>query len=177
MVAHAFNPSIWKAEVGGFLSSRPAWSTEWVPGLPGLPCLEKTNKQRITSKRFGAGRTASVWEDVCDSMMSLLAPRDQGGEQRLMDYLQMCWTLARYRPSCVLESQKADQHASEGLDRLQKPGNKPHQSQGHSPPVYSHLQFKKSSSLWWTCLPQVLCNGNDLKSWIYLLVKSYEKEG
>jgi hypothetical protein len=28
MVAHAFNPSIIEAEAGGFLSSRPAWSTE-----------------------------------------------------------------------------------------------------------------------------------------------------
>jgi hypothetical protein len=32
VVAHAFNPSTWEAEAGGFLSSRPAWSTEWVPG-------------------------------------------------------------------------------------------------------------------------------------------------
>jgi hypothetical protein len=36
VVAHAFNPSTWEAEAGGFLSSRPAWSTEWVPGQPGL---------------------------------------------------------------------------------------------------------------------------------------------
>jgi hypothetical protein len=36
LVVHAFNPSTWKAEAGGFLSSRPAWSTEWVPGQPGL---------------------------------------------------------------------------------------------------------------------------------------------
>jgi len=28
MVAHAFNPSTWKAEAGGFLSLRPAWSTK-----------------------------------------------------------------------------------------------------------------------------------------------------
>jgi hypothetical protein len=28
MVAHAFNPSTWEAEAGGFLSSRPAWFTE-----------------------------------------------------------------------------------------------------------------------------------------------------
>jgi major histocompatibility complex class I len=28
MVAHAFNPSTWEAEAGGFLSLRPAWSTE-----------------------------------------------------------------------------------------------------------------------------------------------------
>jgi hypothetical protein len=26
MVAHAFDPSTWEAEAGGFLSSRPAWS-------------------------------------------------------------------------------------------------------------------------------------------------------
>ena len=36
MVAHAFNPSTWEAEAGGFLNSRPAWSTERVPGQPGL---------------------------------------------------------------------------------------------------------------------------------------------
>jgi hypothetical protein len=28
VVAHAFNPSIWEAEAGGFLSLRPAWSTK-----------------------------------------------------------------------------------------------------------------------------------------------------
>jgi hypothetical protein len=28
VVAHAFNPSIQEAEAGGFLSSRPAWSTK-----------------------------------------------------------------------------------------------------------------------------------------------------
>jgi hypothetical protein len=36
MVVQAFSSSIWEAEVGGFLSSRPAWSTEWVLGQPGL---------------------------------------------------------------------------------------------------------------------------------------------
>jgi hypothetical protein len=28
VVVHAFNPSTWKAEAGGFLSLRPAWSTK-----------------------------------------------------------------------------------------------------------------------------------------------------
>jgi hypothetical protein len=28
MVVHAFNPSIQEAEAGGFLSSRPDWSTK-----------------------------------------------------------------------------------------------------------------------------------------------------
>jgi hypothetical protein len=36
VVVHVFNPSTWEAEAWGFLSSRPAWSTEWVPGQPGL---------------------------------------------------------------------------------------------------------------------------------------------
>jgi hypothetical protein len=36
VVVHAFNPSIWEAEAGGFLSSRPAWSTECVLGQPWL---------------------------------------------------------------------------------------------------------------------------------------------
>jgi hypothetical protein len=36
VMAHTFNPSTGEAEAGGFLSSRPAWSTEWVPGQPGL---------------------------------------------------------------------------------------------------------------------------------------------
>jgi hypothetical protein len=31
-VAHAFNPSTWETEAGRFLSSRPAWATELVPG-------------------------------------------------------------------------------------------------------------------------------------------------
>ena len=28
VIAHTFSPSIWEAVVGGFLSLRPAWSTE-----------------------------------------------------------------------------------------------------------------------------------------------------
>jgi major histocompatibility complex class I len=28
VVVHVFNPSTWEAEAGGFLSLRPAWSTE-----------------------------------------------------------------------------------------------------------------------------------------------------
>jgi major histocompatibility complex class I len=28
VVVRAFTPSTWEAEAGGFLSSRPAWSTE-----------------------------------------------------------------------------------------------------------------------------------------------------
>jgi hypothetical protein len=58
MVVHAFNPSTWEAEAGGFLSSRPAWSTKWVPGQPGLyreTLSQKTKqkkKQNKTKKNF-----------------------------------------------------------------------------------------------------------------------------
>ena len=52
VVVHAFNPSTREAEAGGFPSSRPAWSTKWVPGQPGLyretlswKTKQKTNKQ------------------------------------------------------------------------------------------------------------------------------------
>ena len=31
IVAHTFNPSTWEAEVGGSMSSRPAWSTGVAP--------------------------------------------------------------------------------------------------------------------------------------------------
>jgi hypothetical protein len=55
MVAHAFNPSTREAEAGGFLSSRPAWSTEWVPGQPELHretlSQKKNKKQKNKTKK------------------------------------------------------------------------------------------------------------------------------
>jgi hypothetical protein len=54
MVAHAFNPSTWEAEAGGFLGSRPAWSTKWVPGQPGIYretlSWKKQSKNKQTKK-------------------------------------------------------------------------------------------------------------------------------
>jgi hypothetical protein len=49
VVAHAFNPSTREAEAGGSLSSRPAWSTEGVPGQPGLyrETLSKKKKKKL----------------------------------------------------------------------------------------------------------------------------------
>jgi hypothetical protein len=47
-LVHDFNPSTREAETGRFLSSRPAWSTEWVLGQPGLhrETLSRKNKQQ-----------------------------------------------------------------------------------------------------------------------------------
>jgi hypothetical protein len=55
VVAHAFNPSTWEAAAGGFLSLRLAWSTELVPGQPGLHRREtpsqKTKTTTTTTKK------------------------------------------------------------------------------------------------------------------------------
>ena len=54
VVAHALNPNTWEAEAGGFLSSRLAWSTELVPGQPGLHrelCLENTKQNKTKQNK------------------------------------------------------------------------------------------------------------------------------
>jgi hypothetical protein len=48
---HTFKHSTWEAEAGRFLSSRPAWSTEWVPEQPGLSLSQK-NKQTKKNPSF-----------------------------------------------------------------------------------------------------------------------------
>jgi hypothetical protein len=79
-VTHAFNPSTREAEAGGFLSSRPVWSTKWVPGQPGLyretlSRKTKTKQNKIPKpSRAGDGQTAQ-W--VSFSMLFTLFP-EQG---------------------------------------------------------------------------------------------------
>jgi hypothetical protein len=48
VVENAFNPSTREAEAGGFLSSRPAWSTEFQDsqGYTEKPCLRKPKKEK-----------------------------------------------------------------------------------------------------------------------------------
>jgi hypothetical protein len=60
-----FNPSTQEAEAGGFLSSRPAWSTKWVPGQGKTwkntlkPCLKKT-KSKLKSIQSFMGTKAAL---------------------------------------------------------------------------------------------------------------------
>jgi hypothetical protein len=53
VVVHAFNPSTWEAEAGRFLSSKPAWSTEFQDsqGYTEKPCLEKQKKKKKKKKK------------------------------------------------------------------------------------------------------------------------------
>jgi hypothetical protein len=60
VVAHAFNPSTWEAEAGGFLSSRPAWSTEWVPGQPGLH-RETLSRKKTKQNKTKQNKTKHIY--------------------------------------------------------------------------------------------------------------------
>jgi hypothetical protein len=51
VVALAFNPSTWDVESDGFLSSRPAWSTKWVPGQPGRHKYKKKKYKKKKKKK------------------------------------------------------------------------------------------------------------------------------
>jgi hypothetical protein len=64
VVVHAFNPSSWEAEAGGFLSSRPAWSTEWVPGQPGLH-RETLSRKTKTNKQYELTSTPRARVSSC----------------------------------------------------------------------------------------------------------------
>jgi hypothetical protein len=60
VVAHAFNSSTWEAKADGFLSSRPAWSREWVPGQPGLHRETLSQKKTKTKTKNKNKNTKGV---------------------------------------------------------------------------------------------------------------------
>jgi hypothetical protein len=67
VVVHAFNPSTWEAEEGGFLSSRPAWSTNEFQDNQGYtekPCLEKKKKKERQTDRQTDRQTGNSMEMV-----------------------------------------------------------------------------------------------------------------
>jgi hypothetical protein len=64
VVAHAFNPSTQEAGAGGFLSSRPAWSTKWGPGQPGLhreTLSQKTKQKKRKGEKDGYTFVISIY--------------------------------------------------------------------------------------------------------------------
>jgi hypothetical protein len=66
VVAHAFNLRIWEAQVGRFLSLRPAWSTKWVPGqiedIQRNPVKKQTTKQTNKQKNKTNKQTTTTKE-------------------------------------------------------------------------------------------------------------------
>ena len=59
-VAHAFNPSTREAEAGIFLSWRPAWSTQWVPGQPRLH-RKTLSRKKTKTKQNKKPRQRGAW--------------------------------------------------------------------------------------------------------------------
>jgi hypothetical protein len=58
-MAHAFNGGTQEAEAGRSLSSSLAWSTEQVPGQPGVhrePCLKKTETNKKPKQKGKVSR-------------------------------------------------------------------------------------------------------------------------
>jgi hypothetical protein len=75
-VAHTFNPSTWEAEPGGFLSFRPAWSTELSSqtargGWPEKACLEKT-KTTTKNKKTKSPATKTSPNTNADSLSDVI---------------------------------------------------------------------------------------------------------
>jgi hypothetical protein len=80
VVAHAFNPSTREAEAGGFLSSRPAWSTEWVPGQPGLhrETLSRKKTKNKKQKKGGWGDAVHPW--TVTTTITTKSPNDENNK-------------------------------------------------------------------------------------------------
>jgi hypothetical protein len=81
VVAHAFNPSTWETEAGGFLSSRPAWFTEWVPGQPGLhrETLSRKNKKKLFEGLWDGPRDEGSF---CTSIATWAGSLSHRGKQK-----------------------------------------------------------------------------------------------
>jgi hypothetical protein len=105
VVEHAFNPSTWEAEAGGFLSSRPVWSTEWIPGQPGLhretlsrsPAPKSSNSE--TSSHKLKDSEIVWWKSIKPD--TELNPSNPGRELLLKDLcgckLQLLWEMRQSR--------------------------------------------------------------------------------
>jgi hypothetical protein len=101
MVAHAFNSSTREAEAGGFLSSRPAWSTKWVPGQPGLYRETLSWKQTNKQKRIFFFLLMSMFVDLgSDSAICVWCLRRQ---EETLNSLQAELGVFVSWPMCTLE--------------------------------------------------------------------------
>jgi len=103
VVAHSFNPSTQEAEAGRFLSSRPAWSTKWVPGQPGLhrETLSGKNKPNQPNKQTNTPGTVNRWarrevkKHPC-FLMRIQSP-DKSIKSLFLMSLPCLWEICRYR--------------------------------------------------------------------------------
>lgn len=91
---HTFSPSAWKAETGGSLSLRPAWSKELAPGLPSLhretlswKINQTNNCRKLDAKPWpsAAWQCSRVWvQKWSHAFMAAWSPRGQKGDRGLL---------------------------------------------------------------------------------------------
>jgi hypothetical protein len=79
-VVHAFNSSTREAEAGGFLSSRPAWSTKWAPGQPGL--YRETLSRKTKTKLFYFMCMCFAYMYICVPYVCLMPKEERRGNWR-----------------------------------------------------------------------------------------------
>jgi hypothetical protein len=96
MVAHTFNPSTREAEAGRFLSLRPAWSTKWVSGQPGL---YRETLSRKTKKKERKKCTLKCYVRASEALTTKLEdlssiPRTPRGEES--DFFKLSSDLHKY---------------------------------------------------------------------------------
>jgi hypothetical protein len=67
MVAHAFNPSTWEAEAGGFLSSRPLYKvSSWTArAIQRNPISTKQNKTKQNKKQKTKNKKQKTKKENC----------------------------------------------------------------------------------------------------------------
>ena len=70
---HAFNASTWEAEVGGILISRPASSTEWIPGQPGLHRETLSGKSQKKKKTFKYSESTSMCWSISEDIFVMFS--------------------------------------------------------------------------------------------------------
>jgi hypothetical protein len=109
VVVHAFDPSTWEAEAGGFLSSRPAWSTEWVPGQWGLhretlswKTKQNKTKQNKTKQNKQTNKKALLGEENRTHVFVCARTHNGSGQEYL--YQKQCFEsgcVSLWIPICI----------------------------------------------------------------------------
>ena len=103
VVAHTFNPSTWEAEAGRLLSSRPAWSTEWVPGQPGLyreTLSQKKKKKRIYVKIKHPFRNSEWLHWLCHMRYGSPEGFGRSGDERALSPREWLMLKAHFEKIC-----------------------------------------------------------------------------
>ncbi|GAB1293316.1 Ras-related protein Rab-8A [Apodemus speciosus] len=88
-VAHAFNPSTWEAEAGGFLSSRPAWSTDGIMLVYDITNEKSFDNIRNWIRNIEETRLCSVEKMILGNKCDVNDKRQvskERGEKLALDY-------------------------------------------------------------------------------------------